>query len=192
MDELVRLLKCLDPDLEVAGEKYEGERRKLIRFFERSGANSPDELADITLDRVAQKLNEGEKIANIGGYCYVVAQLVLKEHWRKPTTATSSIEDAELIKIVADDPAEDEEKELLDCLDLCLQKLPPETSDQIVEYYSADRRKRIEVRQALADRLGINREALSNRMQRLRDKLGKCVKNCCRGKVERAFKILAI
>jgi RNA polymerase sigma factor (sigma-70 family) len=176
---LAKLLERLDPDWEVAGGKYEDERRKLIRFFERRSISSPDELADATLDRVGQKLNEGEQIENIGGYFYATAQLILKEYWRRIPNPTSSIEDDELLKLPIPDPADAEEKELLlNCLDLSLKKLPPEACNLVIEYYSADRHRRITGRQVMADRLGINREALSNRMKRLRDKLEKCIEDC--------------
>ncbi|MEO6725479.1 MAG: sigma-70 family RNA polymerase sigma factor [Blastocatellia bacterium] len=179
MKALVKLLECLDPNLEIAGEKYEDERRKLIRYFERRGVISPDELADITLDRVAQKLEDGEDIVNIGAYCYTAAHWILKEYWRRDENNVSSIEDIDLIKLTVDNSVEIEEKELsLNCLDLCLKNLSLETRDLIVEYYRADRRQRIKVRQAMANRLGINREALSNRMQRLRKKLEECIENC--------------
>jgi DNA-directed RNA polymerase specialized sigma24 family protein len=193
LEALVKLLECLDPDAEIAGEKYEDERRKLIRFFEKKGINLSDELADLTLDRVAQKLNAGEKIANIGAYCYTVAQWILKEHWRKVANTGASNEETDLLKLPVDNPAEIEEKEvLLNCLDLCLNKLHPETRDLIVEYYSADRRQRIEVRRALATRLKANREALSNRMQRLRKKLEECLEHCRARKGPGASKKIAI
>ena len=193
MEALVKLLECLDPDAEIAGEKYEDERRKLIRFFEKRGINSADELADLTLDRVAQKLSAGEKVANIGAYCYTVAQWILKEHWRKAANTGYSNEETDLLKLPADNPADIEEKEsLLNCLDLCLKNLPSETRDLIVEYYGADRRYRIEVRQALATRLKVNREALSNRMQRLRKKLEECIENCRARKSREASKKIAI
>jgi len=193
LDALAKLLECLDPDAEIAGEKYEDERRKLIRFFEKRGINSSDELADLTFDRVAQKLNSGEKVANIGAYCYTVAQLILKEHWRKTANTGTPNEEIELLKLPANNPAEIEEKQsLLNCLDLCLKKLPSETRDLIVEYYSADHRQRIGVRQALATRLNVNREALSNRMQRLRKKLEDCIENCRARKSQRISKKIAI
>ena len=48
----------------------------------------------------------------------------------------------------------------------------------IVEYYQDERRDRIGRRKALADALGLRREALANRAQRLRDKLEQCVRRC--------------
>nr|MDQ3011900.1 hypothetical protein [Acidobacteriota bacterium] len=122
MKALVKLLECLDPDLEIAGEKYEDERRKLIRYFERRGVISAYELADITLDRVAQKLDAGEDIANIGAYCYTAAHWILKEYWRRDENNVSSIEEVDLINLTVDHSAETEEKEVsLNCLDFCLK-----------------------------------------------------------------------
>jgi DNA-directed RNA polymerase specialized sigma24 family protein len=180
LEALVKLLERLDSDGEVAGGKYEDERQKLIRFYERKGVSVPDELADATFDRVAQKLAAGVQIENIGAYCYATAKLILKEHWRKVSNAPFSLEsDHELLTASTLDPATTEEKELLsNCFDLCLQQLSPEARSLIIEYYSADRHQRIAARQAMADRSGINREAMSNRMKRLRDKLEKCIEDC--------------
>jgi len=180
LEALAKLLERLDPDREVAGDKYEDERRKLIRLFERKGASAPDELADATFDRVAQKLDAGVQVENIGAYCYATARLILKEHWRKVSNAPSSIEsDGELLTISTPAPAETEGKELLsNCSDSCLQQLSPQARNLVIEYYSADRDRRVVVRQAMADRLGIDREALSNRMKRLRDKLERCIEDC--------------
>src|SRR6266446_3605240 len=45
------------------------------------------------------------------------------------------------------------------------------------------KRDRIERRKSLAASLGLQREALANRAQRLRDKLEQCVKSCLRRKM---------
>lgn len=65
------------------------------------------------------------------------------------------------------------------CLDQCLETLTPDNRALITGYYQDDRRARIDHRQALAKSLGLRRDALANRAQRLRDKLEHCVKRCC-------------
>jgi DNA-directed RNA polymerase specialized sigma24 family protein len=73
------LLRKLDEDRDRAGERYEAARRKLVKFFELRGSDAPEEHADETLNRVARKLAEGERIENVNAYLLGVARLVLKE-----------------------------------------------------------------------------------------------------------------
>ena len=75
-----------------------------------------------------------------------------------------------------------ERERLLDCLEQCLNRLPTESRALIVEYYQDEKRDRIERRKALAEALGLRREALANRAQRLRDKLEQCVARCFNNK----------
>jgi hypothetical protein len=56
--------------------------------------------------------------------------------------------------------------------------LPIESCELITEYYRDEKRGRIDHRKALAERLGLRRDALANRAQRVRDKLEQCVANC--------------
>lgn len=173
-----RLLGVLDGDRDRAGERYEDLRRTLVRFFEWRGAPCPEEQADHTLDRVAGKLADGVEITNIGGYSYVVARLVFLETLKGPARRRVAIDpDAVAAPTQAMDDADDKERRLV-CLDRCLDGLSADSRELIVEYYREDRRPRIEVRRAMAERLGLRNEALTNRAQRVRDKLERCVVTC--------------
>jgi hypothetical protein len=81
---------------------------------------------------------------------------------------------------IAVPPSEDfqQNEPRMACLDECLANLTPENRSLIVEYYKADKGGQIEHRQKLANRLGLRRDALANRAQRLRDKLERCVRRC--------------
>jgi DNA-directed RNA polymerase specialized sigma24 family protein len=173
-----RLLDALDRDRDRAGEKYEELRRILIRFFEWRGAPFPEEHADETFDRVSRKLGAILEISNIGGYCYEVARLVcleaLKGRDRRsisidsmamPPADTASVEPAALASRFA-------------CLESCLGALPGESRELILEYYRDEGRGRIDRRKAMAERLGVPRETLANRAQRVRDRLERCVSEC--------------
>jgi DNA-directed RNA polymerase specialized sigma24 family protein len=175
---LAKLLDALDADRDLAGERYEHLRRTLVRFFEWRGAPFPEEHCDETLDRIARRLAEGLEIRNIEGYAYVVARLVFLETLKGPESRRAELEPAGLVAPAdgADDTEEDERR--LACLDRCLQGLPADVRELIVEYYRGDRRGRIEARRAQAERLGIRSEALANRAQRVRDKLEQCVNRC--------------
>jgi len=181
-DAFTKLLDRLDADRERAGDQYETLRRTLTRFFEWRGAPFPDELTDETFNRVARKLDEGITIGNIGGYCFEVARLVRLEAFKGRDSKRSSL-DAVHEKVVAtsatDDPARTERR--LACLDECLGSLPPEGRVLVTEYYQDERRARIDRRKALAERLGLRRDALANRAQRVRDNLERCVSACLNG-----------
>ena len=176
-----RLLDHLDTDRERAGERYEDLRRALVRFFEWRRAPFPEEHTDQVFDRVARKLAEGVEIKNFSGYCYTVARLVLLEALKGPEGRRVAIEPLGFAATAADAIGGAEEKEKrLSCLDHCLDRLPAESRELIVEYYREDKRGRIDARRALAERLGVRGEALANRAQRVRDKLESCVNTCLR------------
>ena len=183
-ESFAALLLFLDADRERAGEKYEDLRRTLIRFFEWRGAPFPEDHADETLSRVGHKLSEGIQIRNISNYCYEVARLVLLETLKSHDKRRQPLESvqSELVTL-ADTLGENEEREArLACLDDCLRSLPHENSELILEYYRYEERGKIERRKALAERFGLRREALANRVQRLRDKLQYCVSACVKKK----------
>jgi DNA-directed RNA polymerase specialized sigma24 family protein len=178
-----RLLEHLGEDQEQAGEKYEDMRRTLLRFFEWRSAPFPEEQVDETFNRIARKLDEGIEITNIGGYCYEVARLVCLEAFKGHEGRRAPLEVIELEAIATDTTDEIAEKEQrLTCLDDCLRVLPVESRELITEYYCDEKRGRIDRRQALADSLGLRRDALANRAQRVRDKLEQCVTRCLRKK----------
>lgn len=182
-NSFAKLLATLGVDQEQAGEKYEDLRRTLIRFFEWRGAPFPEERADETFNRVARKLDEGVKIKNIGGYCREVARLVSLEAFKGHDTKLGPLEAINAKAIIASTTDEALEKELrLSCLDHCLDGLPNESKELILAYYQDESRSRIDHRKALAKRVGLRRDALANRAQRLRDKLEQCVFDCQKNK----------
>ncbi len=183
-DTFARLLRCLDADEERAGEKYEDLRRTLIRFFEWRRAPFPEEHADEAFNRVARKLGEGVDIKNIGGYCYEVARLIFLETTKRIDSMRESLDSVEFELAAAANPTDlEEDKELhLACLEDCLHALPGESAELILEYYRYEQKGQIENRKALAERFGLRRDALANRVQRLRDKLEQCVNACFKKK----------
>ncbi len=179
-----RLLLLLDAERERAAEKYEDLRRTLIRFFEWRGAPFPEEHADEAFNRVARKLGEGIEIRNAGGYCYEVARLIFLETTKGADSRRESLGAVKSEPAAAPDMGDEAaEKELrLGCLEDCLRALPAESAGLILDYYRHEERGQIERRKAQAERLGLRREALANRVQRLRDKLEACVSACVRQK----------
>jgi len=182
-DKFAKLLARLDPDRERAGERYEDLRRTLTRFFEWRNAPFPEEQTDEVFNRLARKLFEGVEIRNIGSYCYEVARLVCLEALKGRDSKRASLDHSHDVAVV-DRADEERESELrLACLEDCLDSLTIKSRELIVAYYQDNKRDRIERRKSLAASFGLQREALANRAQRLRDKLEQCVKSCLRRKM---------
>ena len=179
-EAFAKLLDRLGDDREQAGEKYEDLRRTLIRFFQWRGAPFPEEHTDESLNRVARKLGEGVEIKNIGGYCHEVARLVCLEALKGPHSRRAPLDEVKLEATVPDTTDAAEREQWLTCLEDCLNVLPSDSRQLITEYYQDEKSGRINRRQALAARLGLRRDALANRAQRVRDKLEQCVTRCFR------------
>ncbi len=179
----IKLLERLGDDEEQAAQKYEELRLTLIRTFEWRGAPFPEEHADETFNRLARKLEEGVEIRNINDYAYTVARLVWLEGLKGSDKRSAPLDEIRNEPIALDTSHEVTEKEdSLDCLDDCLDTLPCASRDLIMEYYVDEKRDRIDRRRDLAERLGLRRDALANRAQRLRDKLEQCVTVCLQKK----------
>ena len=179
----IKLLERLGEDEEQAAQKYEDLRHTLIRSFEWRGAPFPEEQADETFNRLARKLEEGVEIRNINDYAYTVARLVWLEALKGSDKRGAPLDEIQSEPIAPDTSREVAEKEdSLDCLDDCLDALPYASRDLIMEYYVDEKRDRIDRRRDLAERLGLRRDALANRAQRLRDKLEQCVTQCLQKK----------
>ena len=182
-DTFTRLLNCLDADRERAGEKYEDLRRTLIRFFEWRGAPYPEEHADEAFNRIGRKLDEGIEIKNLSAYSHEVARLVFLETTKGIDSKRLSLESVKVDPVASNMTEEAAAKELhLMCLEDCLRTLPDESAELILEYYNYEKRSQVDRRRALAERFGLRRDALANRVQRLRDKLQYCVSVCLRKK----------
>ena len=180
-----RLLHWLDGETNSDGQKYLEMRRRLVAYFDRKSCLTPDDLADETLNRVARRLEE-EDISEAdepAKYCYIVARFVFLEHLR-----SSRREDAfanHLMRTATTataifDQAEDEKNIMLSCLEACIKTLEPESRQIIHGYYVGKEREKIENRRSLAQTLGITPNALSIRACRIRARLEKCVRECCR------------
>jgi hypothetical protein len=62
---LQQFLHWLDEGVDSGGQKYLEMRRRLVTYFDRKNCLSADELADETLSRVAQKLQEKGSITGM-------------------------------------------------------------------------------------------------------------------------------
>ena len=174
-EALNRFLSCLDANPDHAGRKYEALRQKLVKIFDWRGAHFPEECADETINRVVRKLEYGQEIRDIPTYCQGVARLVFLETLKKAENRQVSLDDLKSVP-VAPVVAEDSDQRI--CFVRCLNELPIESRQLILQYYEDERRVKINNRQAMADQLGIPLSALRSRVQRIRDKLEQCITHC--------------
>ena len=197
-----QLLHWLDEGKDSNGSKYLETRRRLVSYFRRKGCNSPDDLADETLNRVARRLKEeGSLDTAPARYCYIVARFVFLEYVRGTNRNLFSFEglrDSDRPFVVdfnsksADMELKNWHEKRLDCLDHCLNDIDLGDRELIFQYYQGEQRIKIENRRALAARLGLTPNALSIRACRIRDKLEGCVRQCLQGTKEFGSPTLSI
>lgn len=171
------LLAWLDPDRDQAAKKYEEIRKTLIQIFTWRNLSEAEDLADETINRVARRSNE--LVPHYTGdpslYFYGVAKNLILEQVRRQGLQASLEDQALTFPLPADQVALNVERE---CLTKCLDDLPHSTRELVLKYYTKERQRKIDYRKALADRLGINANALRVRMHRLRADLHSCVEKC--------------
>ena len=170
-----KLLNWLDSDRELAGRKYESIRQRLIKIFDLRGCLVSEELADNTIDRVTQKIDSLTNVfdGNPNLYFYAVGKNIFLEHSREPKTE-------ELSPTIPHEPENElvEETENFKCLKICLQTLKPNQREMIIDYYSDDKRAKINNRKLLAQKLDVSHEFLRTQTFRIRNKLQKCINKC--------------
>src|SRR4030095_4422142 len=170
------LLASLGGDLESAGEQYLEIRSKLVRFFEWRRCPFPEDHADETLNRVAKRLVEGEKILNPTSYCLGVARMLVLEINKEMVKQQEALRELPVSMITSNDSAEFEA--LVDCLRECLQQLSPDNRELILQYSRGENGARIDSRKNLAERFGFPINTLRMRALRIRENLQRSVEKC--------------
>lgn len=173
-----KLLAFLDPDRDVAAEKYEDVRRRLVKLLQWRGCSSADEYADRAIDRVARRLVEGAPIDVRDPYQYFhgVAINVLREYWREPARKTELEPPTDIAAEVDQGAAAEraDAEQYLSRLDECLDELLPAQRRLLLIYHQGS--GQIARRQALARELQIPINALRIRVHRLRQAVEACVR----------------
>ena len=166
------LLEWLDKDRELAGQKYEKIRLRLIKMFTCRGCGEAEDQADETISRVCSKVRDIKSgyQGDPALYFYGVANKLHLEYLRQ-------LHAQPLPTSLAVETQEDREAEL-ECLDRCMDELSPANRDLVLRYYAEEKRAKIEYRKKLADEIGIAVNALRIRAHRIRMTLQQCVRQC--------------
>ncbi len=176
------LLEALDTDQAKAAEKYETLRYKLRNLLQWRGCtdSDADDLADITLDRVAMKLAEGETVEHIAAYAGSVARFVWLEHNRKKKEDAVG-DDLPEVAVQPEIQAFEDRDERMECLRDCMTESIPNPADQrlIVGYYDTQtNEKNKHARKRLAESLGMSVNTMKVKACRLRERLERCINDC--------------
>jgi RNA polymerase sigma factor (sigma-70 family) len=171
-----KLLTSFGEDQESAAQKYLEIRSNLVRFFEWRGCPFPEDHADETINRVAKRLAEGEEIGNPSGYCIGVARMLLLEINKERARQQQALGEIASSQAAPSDASESEGH--IECLRSCLQNLPADSRELIVEYYQGEKGTKIKNRKRLVERLGIPVNTLRMRALRLRERMRACVEDC--------------
>jgi DNA-directed RNA polymerase specialized sigma24 family protein len=166
------LLAWLNPDRELAAQKYETIRAGLIRIFVAKGFSDAEDLADDTITRVTRRLPEiiGDYEGEPARYFHGVARHVILENYRRKEIAL----EVSPVSWLAPSPRSDE----YECLMRCLQFLADEKRELIVDYYVYEGHDKIEHHKMMAHELSISTGALRGRAHHIRTALEQCVLEC--------------
>jgi DNA-directed RNA polymerase specialized sigma24 family protein len=177
-EQLEALLRSLHSNREIAGELLITIRRRLIRFFEWRGSQRPEELTDITIDRVARQLAD-KLTLHSDPYAYFcgVARLVMLESGRQEMREARARQEHSRMP----SGLEDEPDPRLNHLRHCLQALPVDQRELVLRYHQGE--QRIQDRKRLCREHNIEMNALRIRVHRIRRKIETCIQECLKGEV---------
>lgn len=171
-----RLLGFLNRDRDRAAEAYELLHRKLIKFFDWRGHPDPEHVADLTLNRVARKLEDGTEVrsSNPASFVLGVARMVFLEESRR-LARHDQVEPSVLADLTVESDDQQEHELRLSTLESCLETLDGESRDFLLRYYAESGSRKIEIRKQMSRDMGISAGVLRLRAHRLRVKLEGCV-----------------
>lgn len=182
------LLSWLDPNRESAGKRYEIIRAGLIRILVSQGFNDAEDLADLTINRVIDRLPDIVEgyVGEPARYFQGVVRNVIREARRRKEIATDNI--PELLSYTA------RTSDTHDCLLNCLKQIANNRRELILEYYLYEGRDKIAHHREMAHELDLTEGALRTQAHKIRVSLEKCVTKCVgekSGKQNRSWRPLS-
>ncbi|MEN3335854.1 MAG: hypothetical protein V7641_5219 [Blastocatellia bacterium] len=178
-------LTWLDPDREKAAQEHLRLHAVLTRHFLAKGCIEPEDLADATMDRVCTILSAGKDLSahHREAYLIRVAYYIQYEHWRERKPIVTLADDGSSLRdgrssAAFDFNEKDNDERFHLCLDQCLDELLPEERLFLLEYYSQEKREKIDARDRMAKGLGISHGALRQRKSKLLARVRRCALRC--------------
>lgn len=173
------LLAALRSDAGDGSAEYLRLRQKVVKFFEFNRRQFADDLADVALDRTAEKLQEKGQLETIQGFAYGVARKVLLEDLRRERKERKMLEALFRDLQLATDSHPVELRH--ECLMHCLAELPKDKGDLMLRYYEAGWGEKGRI----AAELGKSDNALAQNIFHTKPKLKSCIENCLAKKLIR-------
>jgi hypothetical protein len=189
---LSALLARLHPDPVEAAEAYRDLQQRLVRFFNLTAASDPQQLADETIKRLAQRaaedaaavpsdnandsaLSVGQPsiIRSSGALAFGVAREILQEDLSRIQPNDQAVREWIARTTNAPDPNRERRQAILRS---CLSRLSPERRRLLETYYGWSPSNKAEHHLQLAQSLGLNLDALRHRVLRSRVQLESCVR----------------
>jgi DNA-directed RNA polymerase specialized sigma24 family protein len=178
-DALKMLLAALRTGAGDGSAEYLRLRLKVVKFFEFNRCQFADDLADVAMDRTADRLYEMGHIENVQGFAYGVARHVLLEVRRKERRERKMLDGLFRDLQLAPDSHPVELRH--ECLMHCLAELPKDRGDLVLRYYEAGRGEK----GRLAAEVNKTDNALAQVIFHMKPKLRSCVENCLAKKLIR-------
>jgi DNA-directed RNA polymerase specialized sigma24 family protein len=166
------LLQWLDANRDAAGRKYVTIQVGLVRIFSLKGFSDAESLADETINRVADRLEEiaPTYTGNPANYFRGVARNIILEAGRRREVATDEPPERPVkVSEVGDE---------YNCLLKCLRFFPADKRDMVLDYHAYEGSDKISNHQTMADELGISVSNLRVRVHRAKVQLEACVREC--------------
>ncbi len=124
--EQEQLLAVLDSDPIRADQKCRMLWQKMVFYFRKHSASSPEDLAQEVFARAKSRISQGQAVyaAEPASYFFGIARNVLREDWKRSKTQPVSLPEEAEDRLGSTKAMEQLERRVL--LDNCLQRLDPE------------------------------------------------------------------
>ena len=173
-ESFAKLLGALSADEAEAAPLYTKLHESLVNFFKLKGISAPDRAADETIDRIPERITPETKPEDIRFIAFSVAKFVFLEKIRQEKRRTNADENYYEKKGTIDNFGEKDDYEPLR---ECFNNLYKNEKELLVNYFADLAGDELSAhRQKMADREGIDLNALRNRVSRLRKRLEECLK----------------
>ena len=180
-DSFDEILAWLADDRDTAGAMYVQLRHDLTKIFVWNRCFDPEGLTDEVIDRVAKKVHQLRQTyeGDPRLFFYGVARNLIKEYF-KVVKARVSLDEAEVQAQPSSEMEDATAARREECLQSCLRRLTDQERDLIINYYTKEKKARIEHRMEMARQLGTSTQNLRVRVYRLRAALERCIETCLR------------